>query len=116
MYIIHKKMMMKKICEGANKSGLYDHMKMLIEQGKSGSKVKFINDDGETVDAERMLKSMIEKFWGDLFCMNGDATHGSKKEILDGGVTLGCSAASSCQLGHHGVSAISSNLHDPGCC
>ena len=29
--------------------------------------------------------AMIEKFWGDLFCMNGDATHGSK-EIVDGGV------------------------------
>ena len=30
-------------------------------------------------------------------------------------VTLGCLAASSSQPGHHGVSAISSNLHDPGC-
>ena len=30
-------------------------------------------------------------------------------------VTLGCLAASSSQLGHHGVSAISNNLHDPGC-
>ena len=33
-----------------------------------------------------MLKSMIEKFWGDLFSMNVDATHGSKKEIVDGGM------------------------------
>ena len=33
-----------------------------------------------------MLKTMIEKFWGDLFCMNGDAKHGSKKESLDGGM------------------------------
>ena len=30
-------------------------------------------------------------------------------------LTLGCLAASSSQPGHHGVSAISSNLHDPGC-
>ena len=30
-------------------------------------------------------------------------------------VTLGCLATSSCQLGHHGVSAISNNLHGPGC-
>ena len=30
-------------------------------------------------------------------------------------VTLGCLAASSSQPGHHGVSAISNNLHDPGC-
>ena len=30
-------------------------------------------------------------------------------------VTLGCLAASSSQSGHHGVSAISNNLHDPGC-
>ena len=31
-------------------------------------------------------------------------------------VTLGCLAASNCQPGHHGVSAISNNLHGPGCC
>ena len=43
-----------------------------------------LDDDGETIDDERMLKAMIEKFWGDLFCMNGDATHGSEKEIVDG--------------------------------
>ena len=42
------------------------------------------NNEGETIDGEIMLKAMIEKFWGDLFCINGDATHGSKKEIVDG--------------------------------
>ena len=32
---VHNEMVMKKICEGEeNKSGLYDHMKMLIEKGK----------------------------------------------------------------------------------
>ena len=31
---VHNEMVMKIICEGANKSGLYDHMKMLIEKGK----------------------------------------------------------------------------------
>ena len=30
-------------------------------------------------------------------------------------LTLCCLAASSSQPGHHGVSAISNNLHDPGC-
>ena len=29
---------------------------------------------------------------------------------------LGCLAASNCQPGHHGVSAISNSLHGPGCC
>ena len=48
--------------------------------------MKLIDDGGETIDDESMLKAMIEKFWGDLFCMNGDATHGSKKEIIDGGM------------------------------
>ena len=33
-----------------------------------------------------MLKAMIEKFWRDLFCMNGDATHGSQKKIVVGGM------------------------------
>ena len=61
----NNEMVMKKIGEGGNKSGLYAHMKMRIEQGKekSDSKVKLINDDGETKDDERMLKAMIEKFW-----------------------------------------------------
>ena len=31
---VHNEMVMKKICEGGNKSGLYAHMKMLIEKGK----------------------------------------------------------------------------------
>ena len=54
---------------------------MLIEKGKetNDSKLKLIDDDGETIEDERMLKVMIERFWGDLFCINGDATHGSKK-------------------------------------
>ena len=78
---VHNEMVMKKICEGGNKSALYAHMKMLIEKGKekNDTKLKLIDDDGETIDDERMLKAMIEKSWGDLFCMNGDATHGSKR-------------------------------------
>ena len=40
--------------------------------------MKLIDDDSETIDDERMLKAMIEKSWGDL--------HGSKKEIIDGGM------------------------------
>ena len=48
--------------------------------------MELIDDDGETVDDKIMLKAMIEKFWGDLFSMNVDATHGSKKEIVDGGM------------------------------
>ena len=50
------------------------------------SKLKLIDNDGETIDDEKMLKAMIEKFWGDLFCINGDATHGSKKEIVERGM------------------------------
>ena len=46
----------------------------MIEKGKvkNDSNVKLTDNDGE-----RMLK-MIEKFRGDLYCMNGDATYGSK--------------------------------------
>ena len=70
-------MAMKKIWEG-------DHVKMLIEKGKetSGSKVKLIHEDGEPIKMERMLKAMIQTFWGDLFCMNLDAILGSKKILL----------------------------------
>ena len=31
---VHDEMVMKKICEGGNESGLYAHMKMLTEKGK----------------------------------------------------------------------------------
>ena len=31
---LHNEMVMRKICEGGNKSGLYDHLGMLIRKGK----------------------------------------------------------------------------------
>ena len=70
---LHNEMVMKKICDGGNKSGLYDHLKMLIRQGKKNhdNKVKLVNEDGETVDDERKMEEMIEKFWGDLFYVSG---------------------------------------------
>ena len=85
---VHNEMVMTKICEGGNKSGLYAHMKMPIVKGKKTnvSKLKLIYDDGETIGDEILLKAIIERFWGDLFSMNGDATHGSKKKIVDGGM------------------------------
>ena len=45
---LHNEMVIKKICEGGNKSGLYDHVKMLIRKGKENndSKVKLVNEDG----------------------------------------------------------------------
>ena len=55
---VHNEMVMKKICEGGNTSGLYAHMKMLIEKGKetNDSKLILIDDDGEeTIDDERIL-------------------------------------------------------------
>ena len=51
--------------------------------------MKLIDDDGETIDDEIMLKAMIEKFWGDLLCMNGEMEiqHMEvKKDIVDGGM------------------------------
>ena len=36
-----------------------------------------------------MVKAMIEMFWVDLYCINGDATHGRKKETVDGGMRNG---------------------------
>ena len=43
----------------------------------SGNKVKLI----ETIDYERMLKAIIEKLCGYLFCMNGDAHMEVKKRL-----------------------------------
>ena len=34
---VHDEMVMKEICKGGNKSGLYGHMKMLIEKGKEAN-------------------------------------------------------------------------------
>ena len=55
---LHNEMVMKKICEGVNKSGLYEHFKMLTRKGKekNDSKVKLVNEDGETIDDEREVK------------------------------------------------------------
>ena len=40
------------------------------------SKVKLINENGETEDYEMEKEEMIEKFWGDLFCVNGKTKYG----------------------------------------
>ena len=62
---LHNEIVMKKICEGRNKSGLYDHLKMIIRKGKENndSKVELINEDGETIEDEREVKEMIGEFW-----------------------------------------------------
>ena len=62
---VHNEMVMKKICEGGNKSGLYDHLKMLIEKRKEQiyGKVELIDEDGDTIDDEKMVKARIEMFW-----------------------------------------------------
>ena len=62
-------------------------MKMLIEKGKAAndSKVQF-NEEGETIADEKKVKDIIENFWGDHFCLKGNATYGVKKELVDGGM------------------------------
>ena len=49
---------MKEICKGENKSGLYGHMKMLIDKGKETNdrNVKLINEEGETIADEKKVK------------------------------------------------------------
>ena len=32
---LHNEMVMEKICKGGNKSGLYDHLKMLLRKGRN---------------------------------------------------------------------------------
>ena len=46
---VHNEMVMKEICKGWNKSGLYGHMKMLIETGKEtiDSTVQLMNEEGD---------------------------------------------------------------------
>ena len=80
---VHNEMVMKEICKGGGKSGLYGHMKMLIEKGKEAndSNVQLMNEEGETIADE---EKVIENFWGDLFCLKGNATYGVMKELVDG--------------------------------
>ena len=85
---VHTEMVMEEICKGGNKSGLYGHMKMLIEKGKEAndSNVQLMNEEGETIADEEKVKDIIENFWSDLFCLKGNATYGVKKELVDGGM------------------------------
>ena len=82
---LHNEMVMKKICEDGNKSGLYDHLKMLIRKGKENndSKVELVNEDGESVDDKREAEEMIETFWGDIFCVSGKANYSIMKELVE---------------------------------
>ena len=38
------------------------------------------------MDDEREMDEMIEKFWGDLFCVIRKAKYGIMKELVDGGM------------------------------
>ena len=38
------------------------------------------------MDDEREMEEMIEKFWGDLFCVIGKAKYGIMKELVVGGM------------------------------
>ena len=66
---VHNAMVMKEICKGWNKSGLYGHMKMLIEKGKetNNSNVKLRNEEGETIADEKKVKDITKNCWGDVF-------------------------------------------------
>ena len=58
---VHNEMVMKEICKGGNKSGLYGHMKMLIEKGKEAndSNIQIMNEEGETIADEEKVKDII---------------------------------------------------------
>ena len=65
-------MVMKEICKGGNKSGLYGYMKIrkkMKEKGKEAndSKIQLMNEEGETIADENKVKDIIENFWGVLF-------------------------------------------------
>ena len=51
LHVVHNEMVMKDICKRGNKSGLYGHMKMLIEKGKEANdiNVQLMNEEGETM-------------------------------------------------------------------
>ena len=38
------------------------------------SKVKLVNEDGKTMVMEKKVTGIIERFWGDLFCVSGNTT------------------------------------------
>ena len=63
-------------------------MKLFIEKGKetNGINVKVINDEGKTIADEKKVKDMIVNFWGDVFCLKGNATYGVKKGLVDCGM------------------------------
>ena len=83
---VQNEMVVKEICKGGNNSGLYGHMKMLIEKGKEAndSNVQLMNEEGGTITDEKNVKDIIENFWGDIFCLKWNATYGVKKEIVYG--------------------------------
>ena len=81
-------MVTKKIGEAGNRRRLYNHLKMFTRKRKQNnySKVKLVNKDGDTIDEEREVKNIIEKFWGILFCVSEKANYGTMKEHADEGM------------------------------
>ena len=86
----HNKVVMSKIGKNGRKE-LYNHSKFIMLRGKQmkNASIKLISETGLFIMAEDGLIFEVERFWGEMFCLNGNANLNIGKLMVDGGRKYG---------------------------
>ena len=83
----HNKVVMSKIGKNGRKE-LYNHLKFLMLRGKQrkDASIKLRSETGLFVTEEDGIIFEVERFWGELFCLKGNANLNIRKMMVDGGM------------------------------
>ena len=86
----HNKVVMSKIFKNGRKE-LYNHLKFLMLRGKQRKDVsiKLRSENGLFITEEDGIIFEGERFWGEMFCLNGNANLNIVKVMVDGGMKYG---------------------------
>ena len=85
-------MVMQKLNDDGVKKRMFNHIRRLMrKREQKDTNIKVLNGSGITVsDEQEVVKEVVkevERFCGKLFCTNGKATLGDKKEMMGKGMT-----------------------------
>ena len=83
----HNKVVMSKIGKNGRKE-LYNHLKFLMLRGKQrkDASIKLRSETGLFVTEEDGIIFEVERFWGEMFCLKGNANLNIRKMMVDGGM------------------------------
>ena len=71
---------MRKLNEDGSNKRMFNHLKRLMRKEQHmGKSIKVLNSSGITVSDEQEDVKEVDRFWGEVLCINRKATQGNKK-------------------------------------